>query len=188
MNISQWNERYRSGQRAAEDWSSEPTPLVVRYAAELPPGRALDLACGTGRNALYLADRGWRVTAVDGAWAALEILRKRGIQKSLGIDTVNTDLENTGFLIKQNTWDLVLNCYYLQRNLIPTIQNALRPGGLAIMIVHIAESSEQANSRRAAAGELRKFFHGWQILHYYEGTPEDRLHKRAVAEIVARRV
>jgi 2-polyprenyl-3-methyl-5-hydroxy-6-metoxy-1,4-benzoquinol methylase len=77
VDISGWNERYRSKERAGEDLQTEPTKLVVKAAQNLSPGKALDLACGTGRNAIWLAREGWDVTAVDGARAALEILEER---------------------------------------------------------------------------------------------------------------
>jgi len=71
MEIHGWNERYRTRARAAEDLGTAPTPLLAATAAKLVPGKALDLACGAGRNAIWLAEHGWEVTAVDGAPAAL---------------------------------------------------------------------------------------------------------------------
>ena len=62
MSLDEWNARYRS----REEIDDEPSPLLVDAAAEVKPGRALDLACGAGRNAVWLAHHGWKVTAVDG--------------------------------------------------------------------------------------------------------------------------
>ena len=64
-----WDERYRSGGRV---WSGRPNPTLVDETADLAPGRALDLGCGEGADAIWLAARGWRVVAVDFAAAALE--------------------------------------------------------------------------------------------------------------------
>src|SRR5207247_5889259 len=75
MSIERWNERYRSG-----DFERQPSPLVIEATAALAPGRALDLACGAGRNAIYLADRGWRVVAVDGSIEALKLVRHPHIE------------------------------------------------------------------------------------------------------------
>jgi 2-polyprenyl-3-methyl-5-hydroxy-6-metoxy-1,4-benzoquinol methylase len=77
MEINGWNDRYRLRERAAEDLNAGPTPLLVATTSKLAPGNALDLASGTGRNSLWLAEQGWNVTSVDGASAAIEILQTR---------------------------------------------------------------------------------------------------------------
>jgi 2-polyprenyl-3-methyl-5-hydroxy-6-metoxy-1,4-benzoquinol methylase len=86
MDTRGWDERYRSSQRPAEDLEAAPNPLLIETAQRLTPGKALDLACGTGRNALWLAEHGWSVTAVDGSPAAIEILRQRASEKGIPVD------------------------------------------------------------------------------------------------------
>jgi SAM-dependent methyltransferase len=180
--IEQWNERYRAGEQAFET----PSPLVVEFTSGLAPGAALDLACGAGRNALNLADNGWRVTAIDGSPVAVGLLLDRASKRELDIDTRVIDLESGGLDVADESYDLVLSCYYLQRSLVPRMKSALCPGGLLIMIVHLADADEQAGTpTRACPGELRNLFHGWQILHYREGDPSESCHRRAVAELVA---
>jgi SAM-dependent methyltransferase len=174
MNLSDWDERYRTGARQG-DKNTGPNLLVDEAVRGMDPGRALDLACGTGRNAIYLASLGWQVTAVDGAPAALEILQSR----SDAVRTVLADLERGEFPIAPDSWDLILTSYYFQRDLFPAMRAGVRPGGLLVAIAHIPE--------RAAPGELRTFFDGFEILHDYEGPSRDPAHKRAVAEIVARK-
>jgi tellurite methyltransferase len=186
MTIQEWDERYRSQERAAEDFDAEPTPLLVQLADKLEPGAALDLACGTGRNALYLAQRGWKVTAIDGAPAAIEILRSRTAQPNLSIENRVADLESPEFSIPENAWDLIAVCYYLQRDLFARIRQATRPGGVVLAIVHIGEEGEAPSPKRALRGELRSYFAGWEILHEHEGKPADPAHRRSVAEIIAR--
>lgn len=187
MTIDEWNERYRTATRAAEDLESPPTPLVRTWAERLSPGLALDLACGAGRNSLYLACQGWRVTAVDGAAAAIDVLRARATALHFRIETSVADLTGPAFSIRASHWDLILACYYLQRDLFPAIRAGVRPGGCALAIVHISEEHESSCYKRAEPGELRRFFEGWEILHDYEGPCSDLAHRRAVAEIVARR-
>jgi tellurite methyltransferase len=187
MEIGDWNKRYRLRERPAEDFATEPTPLLVKFAEALPPGRALDLACGAGRNALWLAERGWEVTAVDAARAAVEILQSRAAEKGLKINAVVADLEKGEFEIEPFRWDLIAMCYYLQRNLYEPAKRGVAPGGILISIVHIGEPGEEATPHRLLPGQLEKYFAGWEILHRYEGTPNDSAHHRAVAEIVARR-
>src|SRR5450759_898595 len=106
MDLQGWNERYRMSE--ADD---APTPLLVETAGRLRPGKALDLACGSGRNALWLAQNGWTVTAVDGAPAALEILRRNAAAQKLAIDARLADLERGDYKIEP-AWDLIAMCYY----------------------------------------------------------------------------
>ncbi|MEP6651018.1 MAG: class I SAM-dependent methyltransferase, partial [Lapillicoccus sp.] len=93
MDSTAWDHRY-----AASDlvWSATPNVVVARETADLPPGRALDLASGEGRNAIWLAERGWRVTAVDFSAVATERARSLAEQR-LGsradrVDAVTADL------------------------------------------------------------------------------------------------
>jgi len=90
MDLAGWEQRYRAQEGTAE---SSPHSLVVEAASSLPPGRALDLACGAGRNASWLAQHHWNVTAVDGSPTALEILRNRC--SGLPIATELADLEDS---------------------------------------------------------------------------------------------
>jgi SAM-dependent methyltransferase len=151
---------------------------LVQTALKLKPGRALDLACGTGRNAIWLAEQGWQVTAVD--------------RSPIAIPTVETrlaDLEKHEFQIVEASWDLIVVSLYLQRDLFEPIKRGLRPGGVALVIVLLMEPGHERSPFRALPGELAKYFEGWEISHYYEGKSDhlkqDPDHHRAVAEIVA---
>jgi tellurite methyltransferase len=178
--IEEWDERYRSGEQVFET----PGSLVVQFTQDLPAGTALDLACGPGRNAVYLAALGWKVTAIDGSSVAIDLLRS----KSSSIDARVADLEAGELDVPPQSFDLVLSCYYLQRSLIPLMQSAVRPGGMLIMIVHLAGADQpQGTATRAYPGELGSFFQGWRILHYREGAPGEPGHRHAVAELVAQK-
>jgi len=184
LSIQQWNERYRAG----EQLFAEPSPLVTRFSRHLKPGRALDLACGPGRNSLYLAGQGWHVTAVDGSPLAIDILRERLRERNLVIEARVADLEHGEFEIEADAYGLICDCYYLQRSLIPKMKSGVRPGGIIVAIVHLAEGDQpQGTPTRAEPGELRSFFAGWKILHDYEGKSREACHQRPVAELVARK-
>ena len=187
MKIHEWDKRYRLREHAASDFEAGPAPLLVQTASVLTPGRALDLACGTGRNALWLAERGWDVTAVDGAPTAIETLRSRATERGLKINAVVADLEKDQFEIEPARWDLVAICYYLQRNLFEPAKRGVAPGGVLISIVHRNEPGEPDGPFRLRPGQLEEYFTGWEILHHREGKAIDPAHRRAVAEIVARR-
>jgi len=156
--------------------SPSPTPLLVETATTLKPGRALDLACGKGRNAIWLAERGWSVTAVDRSPVAIP-----------SVDMRVADLETHEFPIAEASWDLIAVCYYLQRDLFEPVKRGVKPGGVVIAIVHMFEPGHEQSRFSVQPRELAKYFEGWEILHYYEGKPRDPEHKRAVAEIVARK-
>ncbi len=178
MDIRGWDDRYRTqGVK-----HSTPTPLLVQTVQKLKPGRALDLACGTGRNAVWLAEHGWAVTAVDGSAAAIEVIQKM----CPAVDARVADLEKREFAIAEASWDLIAVCYYLQRDLFEPVKRGVKPGGVALVIVHMVEPGHEESRFSVQPGELAKYFEGWEILHYYEGKPQDPEHKRAVAEIVAR--
>jgi tellurite methyltransferase len=181
MDLHGWNARYRT---ETEDMA--PAQLLVEAASRLRPGKALDLACGAGRNALWLARQGWRVTAVDGALEAIAILRRQAEAQDLEIETQVADLERGEFRIAPAAWDLIAMCYYLQRDLFAPAKNGLAANGILLAIVHITEGGEEPTHTRARPGELRSFFQDWNIVHYFEGKPRDSAHRRSVAEIVAR--
>ncbi len=176
MDLAGWEQRYR-----AQEGSSEPSSLLIEAASNRPPGRALDLACGTGRNALWLAQHGWSVTAVDGSPKAIEILRERAA--GLRLETQIADLESPAFTIALASYDLIAICYYLQRTLFAPAKQALVPGGIIVAIALLAEPAKD-NSFRVEPGELRRTFHGWEILHHREGRDS---WQHNVAEIVARK-
>ena len=183
-----WDERYRRGEHLPD----QPMPLVAGIADGLIPARALDLACGPGRHALLLAARGWQETAVDASQVAIEILKKRARDLNIPVDARVADLETHQFEIEPDGFDLICDCYYLQRDLFPAIRAGVRPGGLAIATIHILDDSPGVQPMNPAyllhPGELSGFFAGWRILHSREGKPADPSHKRAVAEIVAQRL
>jgi len=184
LSIQKWNDRYRAGEQVFRD----PAPLVEKFAGNLAPGVALDLACGPGRNALFLAARGWEVTAVDGSPIAIDLLRERARSENLSSEARIADLERAEFEIAPASYDLICSCYYFQRDLIPALKNGVKPGGLAIVIVHLMDSGEiQPNPYRARAGELREYFSDWTVLHDYEGQPHESCHAHQVAELVARK-
>ena len=98
-----WEERYAD----AEALDFTPSPLLAEVVELVPPGRALDVACGAGRNALYLAGLGWNVVAVDGSAAAIRIVRERSAAAGFSIDARVADLEAGGFAIEPAGYDLI---------------------------------------------------------------------------------
>ncbi len=187
MNLRGWDEKYRLRGPDSRDLDSGANPLLVETAGTLKPGNALDLASGTGRNALWLAIHNWSVTAVDGAPSAIETLREVARERNLLIDARIADLKSSDYSIEPNAFDLVVICFYLQRELFEAAKAGVKPGGTLLAIVHITEGVEKPTESRLRPGELITHFKRWQILHSYEGASRDPAHRRAAAEIVAKR-
>src|SRR5262245_45383825 len=129
--MTHWNERYQCGEHAHDD----PHPLVTRFASTLPPGRALDVACGVGRHSLWLAQLGWTVSAVDYSSTAIESLRERAEKAYVTVHSRIADLEQNEFLIEPAAFDLVVVCNYLQRSLFLSSKEGTRIGGIVIAII-----------------------------------------------------
>lgn len=184
MDLAGWDEQYRKESDSATEREPIPNPLLVAAARDLNPGRALDLACGTGRNALWLAQQHWTVAAVDGSATAVEILRDRAARRGVTINAQIADLEDAGFTIEPAHYDLIAMCYYFQRNLVEPCKRGLAPGGVIVATALLMEPGKEHSTFRLQAGELRGCFADWEILHDREGTDEWQ-HK--VAELVARR-
>jgi tellurite methyltransferase len=180
MALESWEEKYRENDAVLRP----PDALLVEIADAMTPGRALDLACGTGRNALWLAQQGWRVTAVDGSPSAIATLRSHAAEHSVRIDAQVADLEKGEYRIEPARWDLIAICYYLQRDLYETAKQGLAPGGTLLAIALMVEPGREYSPFRVQAGELRRFFEGWEIQHEREGA--DAAHG-AVVEIAVRR-
>lgn len=179
-----WDERYASGRYASE----EPHQLLIELVGKLPRGRALDLACGTGRHALHLAVNGWSVTAVDNSAVGIEIAQGRAHAKGLDIDLRVADLERHEFEIEPGAFDLICDFYYLQRDLFPEMKAGLAPGGIVVSTIHIYGQGEEREGFSLKEGELRGFFDDLEILHYHETGAVDADagdHHRRTAELVA---
>jgi hypothetical protein len=126
--------------------------------------------------------------AVDSSPAAIRELRARSA--GLTIDAAVADLEHGAFEIPPDSYDLICDFFYLQRNLFPRIRAGVRLGGTFVAAIHLVNDSPGLRPRNPAfllkAGELRAEFAGWKILYYSEGPEPDR-RVRPAAWIVARR-
>ncbi|MFN2518342.1 MAG: class I SAM-dependent methyltransferase [Jatrophihabitantaceae bacterium] len=138
MKAEEWDERYRSAELV---WGTRPNRWVEGELANLPPGRALDLACGEGRNALWLAARGWQVSALDFSAVALDkgrTLESNQEPKAPRVTWIHGDA--TDYRSSQ-AFDLVLLCYL---HLPPTAwtaalscaARALAPAGTLLVVGH----------------------------------------------------
>ena len=128
MRLDEWNERYR----AREEPDREPAQLLVDAARDLRPGRALDLACGAGRNAVWLARQGWEVVAIDGAEEAVRIVRE--LDPNIDAHVLNLET-NAPLPFDDASFDLVAILYFLWRPLFAEARRLLRDGGVIVTAV-----------------------------------------------------
>jgi SAM-dependent methyltransferase len=186
--MNDWDKRYEAGEHV----NDEPHPLVAGFVSKLTPGRALDIASGTGRHSLLLAERAWQVTAVDYSRAGMRILEKRCREKGLRVNAVIADLERHEFEIERDSYDLIVVCNYLQRDLFPRIISGTRPGGTVIAVIAMADDDPNIKPMNPAyllkSGELASYFEGWEFLYYFEGKPGGDPRRRRMAEVVVRRL
>ena len=144
MDAAGWDERYAAAQLV---WSATPNAVVARETAPLPPGRALDLASGEGRNAIWLAERGWQVTAVDFSAVATERTRTWAVER-LGthadrVTSVTADLMT--WRPEPGRADLVVIASLQlvadeRRRALSLAAEALAPGGTLLLVGHHSDN------------------------------------------------
>jgi SAM-dependent methyltransferase len=128
MEREDWDRRYCGTELV---WTAQPNRFVVQQLQGLPPGRALDLGSGEGRNAVWLAERGWRVTAVDFSAVALDKARRLAQARGVAVDWVLEDLRH--YAPAPGASDLVLVAYL---HLPPVERAAVLAGAAAALAPH----------------------------------------------------
>ena len=179
-----------AGTRPGSDPGGErPASWLVDNAALLPRGgRALDVACGRGRHALWLAAAGFDVTAVDRDAEAIaragEIARHAGLRITTSVVDLETDPPPS---LGSQAYDVVLVFNYLHRPLMPMIRDAVKPGGRLIYETFTRRQAERGHPRNPAFlledGELERLVAPFSILRSREGDVDGRF----IASVVAAR-
>jgi SAM-dependent methyltransferase len=183
-----WDERYRQEEEAPD---RGPASFLVEQRQLLPSGgRALEVAMGVGRNALYLASLGYEVSGIDVSGVAVERCRQEASRRGLRIEAVRADLES--YQLPRAAYDIVINLYYLHRDLAPQLEGALRPGGVLVFESFTTEQRQfgwgpQNDEFLLRPGELRSLFPGLEELAYRERLVEGDRGTKAVAGLVAKK-
>lgn len=170
-----WNAKYRDATEL-----SAPSPFLLSVAGELPrSGRALDVAGGTGRHALWLARHGLEVTLADVSDVALESAARHASASALRLNTLQADLETDG--LPPGPWDVVACFYFLHRPLFTSFASALAPGGW-LVFAHPTRRNLERHPRPGPAhlledGELPSLVTGLQVVRYEEGWTESGRHE-----------
>jgi SAM-dependent methyltransferase len=136
MDARDWDRRWLDKRLHAH---GEASPVVLDALEDLEPGRALDLGCGSGRHAVWLAERGWQVTAVDFSREALRQARERAAHVGVEVDWIEADL--VAFEPAANSFDLVLLAYLHvaadeRRAILAKAEAAVADGGTLLLVGH----------------------------------------------------
>ena len=189
MNASRadWDQRYDN---KAPVETRPPSALLARYLDQLPRGRALDLACGDGRNALFLAQHGFTVDAIDFAYAGLARLIAIARRQRLAVHAVQADLDH--YPLPEARYAIAVNVRYLQRSLFSRLRAAVDEGGVVVFETFLREQAQLGHPTNPAflleRGELRQHFADFDVLLYEEGRFETETGAAYLARMLARRV
>jgi len=183
MSNETWDERYRQD----GDNIKEPARFLVEQFSRLPRGRALDLAAGSGRNTLFLAEHGYPTDAVDASQVAVDKLNDLAQRQSLPIISTKADLPDHA--LAKNTYAVILNFYFLERKLFLPIKEGLINGGMLLFETYTLEQARFGRPRNheflLKPNELLHSFIDLHIIYYHERIDRSEKTPRAIASLLA---
>lgn len=166
LEVERWNRILTSPKPR---FNTEPNAFLAEITRNLEPGRALDVGMGQGRNALYLARQGWRVTGFDPAGEAVEAARQQA--RELGIDLETQVVRSDQFDFGHDRWDLIVLSYVAVRPLLGELRESLAPGGRVMIEAFHRDATRNASIGGAVVfdtNELLELFAGFRILEYHD--------------------
>jgi len=184
-----WDERFGKKDFA---FGKEPNPFLKKHIHLLPKGKALDIASGEGRNAVFLAQNGFEVDAADFSERGLKKAQKLARRRGVKINTFLIDLDQ--YQIEKERYDLIANFYFLKRRLIPRIKKGLKKGGKVIFETYLLEHRTLGTGGPKQAkyflkpNELLGLFKDFRILFYREGIFREGGRRKAIASLIAEKI
>lgn len=183
---TRWEERYSA---RADPRHDPPSSFLTQHIARISVGPALDVACGAGRHARYLARAGFRVEAIDIARAGLRSALREARREQLPIRFIQADLDR--FSLALDRYALAINVRFLNRALWPALKRCTRPGGIVLYETFTIEQAAIGHPSNPAyllqPGELRRGFADFAVLHYEEGLFETETGPAYLARMLAQR-
>jgi tellurite methyltransferase len=185
---NRWDQRFK-GKKFA--FGKKANSFLRRHIALLPKGEALDLAAGEGRNAVFLAQHGFKVDAVDISETGLRKAQELAGKREVKVHTILADLDT--YPIKRGKYALITNLYFLNRNIIPKIRRGLKKGGVVIFETYLLEhrrlhTGGPKNPKYfLKSNEPLHLFKGFRILFYREGIFEEGRKRKAIASLIAQK-
>jgi len=181
----------------SKDWEKEysakslkDTPLPARLLKNhinlLTGGQALDIASGTGQNAVFLSSHGYEVIAVDKSPSAAILANQYSLEKGAEINTVTEDILT--FKIEENSFDLIADFYFLEREIITNIKKGLKKKGLVFFETYTTDQQNLDGPHNPDfllnTNELISFFTDFFIIYYHERVEG----KKAITSLIAQKV
>ncbi len=180
-----WDKKYET---EAYIFGKEPVEFLGEHIDLLPRGKALDIAMGEGRNAVFLAKKGFTVDGCDISEIAIKKALDLAKENNVTVRAYVADLET--YKLPQNTYDVIACFYYLQRDLVPQMKEALKPGGMIIYETYTIENRERGfegpknKDYLLKPNELLDLFKDFKIIYYRELVLNN---KKAVASLIAKK-
>lgn len=198
MNPDFWNQRYSEETFA---YGEEANAYVTAVAGQLPPGRALEIGCGQGRNAVFLAQRGMTVTGVDSSEIGLERGAELAARRHVDVEWMHADLNS--FEPGHGCWEVIVSTFVhmppdLRRDVHGKLVEALHPGGVLVLEAYTPAQLEYGTggppvlAMLVTLDDLRADFAGLEFEHAVEivrPVHEGRFHtgEAAVVQVFARK-
>lgn len=180
-----WDKKYET---EAYIFGKEPVEFLKEHIDILPRGKALDIAMGEGRNAVFLAENGFAVDGCDISEIAVKKAKELAKEHNVAIHAFVADLETSK--LPKDTYDVIACFYYLQRDLIPQMKEALKPGGMIIYETYTIENRERGfegpknKDYLLKPNELLDLFKDLKIIYYRELVLNN---KKAIASLIAKK-
>ncbi len=183
---SKWNQRYTEDSYR----KGNPVTLLENWIAEIPSGKALDVACGAGRNAIFMAQAGFDVDAIDISREGLKMAKKHAESQGIDINWVEHDFDQAYEF--ETNYSLIVVLWYVDLPLISRLCDCLATGGYLLCEEHLITDQEVigpgSSSFRVAPGRLREAVSALNVLIYEESIEtNDEGEQVASARVVARK-
>jgi SAM-dependent methyltransferase len=181
-----WDKKYQGEEFA---YGKKPNAFLKKHLSSLEKGVALDLASGEGRNAVFLAENGWKVDAVDISPVGVRKARRLAKEAGVKINFRQADLDF--YPIAKEKYDLINILYFWDRRLIPRLKRGLKKGGRILFETYTFETLFRGleGPREAKyllkANELLDLFRDFRVLFYREGIFREGGRRKAIASLIA---
>jgi tellurite methyltransferase len=184
--VVNWNKRYREGFYSG---AIDPHALLTKFWPVIPGRRVVDIAMGSGRDALFLSEKGFFVTGLESSIEAINIAKETTTQKNLVVYPVLGDARRLPY--RENTFDCTLVFYFLERESIHKIQALLKKGGILMYETFLKRQNNIDRPRNPDYllddGELIGYFKGFEVLFYEETIENNGDRRKAIARAVGRK-